>query len=1496
MNKTKRIGRQLLCLVVALVMVLTLIPRMPAGLAYAAAGDTPPHTKNVIDNQDGTFTISLDIVGESEKKPNNVNVIVIMDTSGSMTTQRMNAAKNAVNSLANSLYAYNTSDEPDTVEMALVRFATSSSVAQQPTNNTNTFRGAVNGLPNSGNGGTNWEAALQTAYNVDFGDEDQTFVVFVSDGNPTFRTTQNGWNDWSYQYQQYGTGQETQQNITRCYTTAVDDAQALATKVTPANFFTIGAFGNVDRMEQLTDDAGSDSSTNYYSAQDTAALNQAIADILAKIEMAGFADAEIDDGTTNQVETTSGDIAELLELVPNFQYYRSGGEYGTMQPWSDAPEAKIENGEVVWDLSEVGVLENGVRYTVTFDCYPSQYTYDTIAQLRNGDIEYSELDPEIQKYIVDNGGGSYSLRTNTNAGIKWDDTRDDEGRQNSSYTNPDPVKTDSSTLTATKTWEGGEADVDELEITVLMDGEPFHTATISKDSDPAWSTSSFISPGIIKNGEVLKGAEGHDFEFAELGDEQYHWEIDSPVVHPMLIDGELTMLVMVDDTHEAPSGAQTFTIGDNTYYVDDESAGLTATNHRRSNLNIKKVVTGEDAPEDATFPFELSVTNPKAPASEPTDDPDHNSDYWLWFSIYDTNAGKTVMDAEVSGTGLVGPDADGYYYLPSKNTVTVEMMDGWNLRFLNLPTGTTYTFTEEVAEGFAFGSAELTEGEDEDFIGGETTTGTIVETKTSYSVVYTNNYALTDLEITKVWEDGENQDGLRPTAEEFADMLTLSPAVEGKTATVVDNGDDTYTITYTGLPRYSNGEEVTYTVTEGTVEGYTTEEATVEDHGTITNEHTPEVIDVTVKKVWDDADNQDGIRPTSLVVTLSNGDTVTLNESNKWEGKITGLPKFADGEEIEYLWTEADVEGYELTSNVTEGTVTTLTNTHEPEQTEASVEKVWDDADDQDGMRPETLTVKLLADGEDTGKSVTLSEENNWTDTLDELDKYAAGKEITYTWDEGDIENYTLSKTEKDGTVTTLTNTHTPEMVVVEVEKVWDDADNQDGLRPDSVTIKLLADGEDTGKTVTLNEGNEWKAKFEDLDKYAKGEEIKYTVEETEVEGYEADVTGNASSDAEDAPIGYIVTNVHEPETLDITVEKVWEDADDQDGYRPDSITVSLLADGEDTGKTVSLSEANDWTNTFEGLYKYAVGKEGVEVVYTIDESDVPEEYTVAISGTVKDGFTVTNSHELEVVEVSVEKTWDDADDRDGIRPNSVTVTLLADGEEVDQEGITATVELNEKNGWKYTWTDLYKNAEGEEISYTVEEAEVEGYEAVITGDAENGYNIKNFHLAKPAKVMSDPPVKKVVKGNPSTAETFTFQMKAMTEGAPMPAGAKDGVLTMDITGAGEKEFGEMWFDKAGTYVYEISEVDTKAANYKYDSTVYTLTVDVKEVKDGTQVKLVKTETVEGGDGQIVFTNEYKEPEVKTGDTTIVMPYVVIGASALVLLLMLLFRTRKNRA
>ena len=1348
MNLLKRIGKLVACLALAFALTGTMMPGL-FDFSFADTGDTPPHTKNVTDNKDGTYTISLDIVGDSEKQPNNVNVIVIFDRSGSMNNTRMNAAKTAVNNLARSLFAYNTTDAPNTVQMALVDFATTAT-SRTPTNSYDTFRTQVNNL--SAGGGTNWEAALDEAGNVNFGDDDQTFVIFVSDGNPTFRNTRittdylprndnpnwsnSDWNTYrgdNYYYNSqgvYGLGSDNPSydnysptSMSRCYQAALPEAQAIVQDVGADHFFTIGAYGDVSRMQTLTTEAGAPAS-NFYNANDTAALNQALADILAKIEMMGIGDAEIDDGTTNQVITSSGKVT-LLELVPNFKYYRSGGDHGTMEQWTDAPEATIVDGEVIWDLSSVGVLENGVRYTVTFDCYPSQTTYDIIAQLKNGDIEYDSLDSEIKKYLVDNGGGSYSLRTNTNAGIKWDDTRDDEGRQTSSYVNPDPVKTDAETLTATKEWEGGDPDVNELEMTVLMDGEPFTSDTMSLAH--GWSIESFISIGIIKNGQVLSGAEGHDFKFAELGDEQFHWELDTPTVHPMLIDGTKTMLVMVDDKHPAPSGVDTYTINGKTYYADTEAAGLTAVNHRRSNLNLTKVVTGEDAPAGATFPFTLQVNNPKAPETEPTNDPKHESDYWLWFSIYDTKAGAAVMDATVSGTGLVGPDADGYYYLPSKNPITVQMKDGWNLRFLNLPSGTTYTFTEgTLPEGFAFNKSELTEGEDSTFSGAQTTTGKIEKTKTSYTVKYTNDYALTDLEITKVWEDADNQDGLRPaTLDAFAELLTLSPAVEGAAPEVTKKDDNTYTIKYTGLPRFNNGTEVEYTVTESAITGYTTTGSPAKDHGEITNSHTPAETEIDVEKIWKGPEG-DAVTVTLYADNKATDKTLTLNAGNGWKGTFENLPVNDAGTPIEYSVVEDGVTGVDtskyttsITGNAEKGFTITNTNT---EKTSITVDKIWDDASDQDRVRPETLTLTLTPAVEGATPAITQSEDGNtWTYTWTGLPKYK---------DNGDLIEYEVSEeTVPDGYDCTgspaadkgeITNSYTPAETEIDVEKIWK------GPEGDAVTVTLYADNKATDKTLTLNAGNGWKGTFENLPVNDAGTPIEYSVVEDGVTGvdtskYTTSITGNAEK-------GFTITNTNTEKTS-ITVDKIWDDASDQDRVRPETLTLTLTPAVEGATPAITQSEdGNTWTYTWTGLPKYKDNGDLIE--YEVSEETVPDGYDCTGSPAADKG-EITNSYTPAETEATVKKVWNDADNQDGKRPESLTVTL--------SDGKTAT--LNEENGWEATITKLPKYKDGEEIEYTWTEAGLpDGYELSGTSTSGTVTTLTNKH--EPEKV--DVSVKKV--------------------------------------------------------------------------------------------------------------------------------------------------------
>ena len=276
-----------------------------------------------------------------------------------------------------------------------------------------------------------------------------------------------------------------------------------------------------------------------------------------------------------------------------------------------------------------------------------------------------------------------------------------------------------------------------------------------------------------------------------------------------------------------------------------------------------------------------------------------------------------------------------------------------------------------------------------------------------------------DVSGTKTWDDADDQDGKRP------DSITINLLADGeKVDSVTVTEDDDWKFEFIGVPKYNDDfEEIEYTVTEETVDGYETE---ITDFD-VTNTHDPEKVDVSVAKVWEDNDDQDGKRPDSITVTLSNGDKVTLNEDNDWTATITGLPKYEKGEEIEYTWTEASVDGYELTDTKVEEYLTTLTNTHEPEVTKVDVTKVWTDADDKDGIRPDSVTINLLADGKDTGASVTLNEGNSWKGSFINLPKYADGKEIEYTISEVTVEGYTTTISGSASSGFTVTNVHVPE-------------------------------------------------------------------------------------------------------------------------------------------------------------------------------------------------------------------------------------------------------------------------------------------------------------------------------------------------------------------------------------------------------------------------------------------------------------------------------------
>lgn len=491
--------------------------------------------------------------------------------------------------------------------------------------------------------------------------------------------------------------------------------------------------------------------------------------------------------------------------------------------------------------------------------------------------------------------------------------------------------------------------------------------------------------------------------------------------------------------------------------------------------------------------------------------------------------------------------------------------------------------------------------------------------KEAKDLVFTNKYtpAKTEVPVKKVWNDKENQDGKRSTS--ITVKLLADGQDTGKRLKLTEaNG---WAGKFTELDADKGGTPIKYTVEEETaVKGYTTEVTGDATTGfTITNSYTPETVDITATKNWDDANNQDGKRPTKITINLlADGQKVDSKEvqaapDGTWTAKFEKLAKYKAGKEIKYTVTEEKVSEYE--SSITDFNIT---NKYTPKTIEYKVTKVWNDANNQDGKRPDSVTVQLYKQVGDAdpvaveGKKMTLTakdktDENTWVASFTNLPKYEAGKEIKYSIKEVDVPaGYKASVT---GQV--VTNTHTPETVVISGTKVWKDNNNQDGKRTKTVKVQIL-NGDKVVQEIEVSEETGWKFESKELPKYENGKEIKYTVKEVVVEEYTTTVE-------KDKDGKYTITNTHTPEKTSVKGTKTWNDAENKDGIRPKTITVKLLANGEDTGKTATASEATGWKYEFTDLDRYQDGK---LIDYSVEEVGIPDGYTAKVTG-----FNITNTH-----------------------------------------------------------------------------------------------------------------------------------------------------------------------------------------------------------------------------------------------------------------------------
>lgn len=420
------------------------------------------------------------------------------------------------------------------------------------------------------------------------------------------------------------------------------------------------------------------------------------------------------------------------------------------------------------------------------------------------------------------------------------------------------------------------------------------------------------------------------------------------------------------------------------------------------------------------------------------------------------------------------------------------------------------------------------------------------------------------------------------------------------------------------------------------------------------------------------------------------------------------------------------------------------------------VTKVWDEDNATQALRrPDSINFVLVAG--DKATDIKLENQTVNKDFSIKEQEYSFGTVPKYDENGNPIEYDVIEEEVNDGdllfyestpetpvvdangnTSVTITNTFTLKNIPdnnktpIEVTKVWDDNDNYADKRTD---VTLTVTGNNKSENVELSESNAlkedantWKDTV-DMDKYTTdGVEITYTVSEEDVpDFYEVSYNQDALT----------VTNtfVGSNETVDIKVNKVWDDNETQAERRPTSINFTLTktvkdpASGEDIQAVV---ETKKMTDTSKDGYVEFTNKPKYDDKADIIDYNVTESETTSSTGEnfynssvseepEKDGiieFTVKNTFTLENIlngnktDVTLTKIWDDEGHTDK-RPTEVIfdVSGMNGDTEVGMEDVELNATNDEDPSTPNEWTETvslqkYDN-NGQLIEYFAEEQDI---------------------------------------------------------------------------------------------------------------------------------------------------------------------------------------------
>lgn len=472
-----------------------------------------------------------------------------------------------------------------------------------------------------------------------------------------------------------------------------------------------------------------------------------------------------------------------------------------------------------------------------------------------------------------------------------------------------------------------------------------------------------------------------------------------------------------------------------------------------------------------------------------------------------------------------------------------------------------------------------------------------------------------------------------------------------------------------------------------------------------------------------------------------------------------------------------------------------------------------------------------------------------WLEETAAPDGYQTMSPITITVGADGVVTVNGHNVNKDG-IGQVQALDAPKTTNLTVNKVWNDSNDQDGKRR-TVTFdlyrKLAGEADYTkmdgqSRDINVNAGDS-AAYWFDLPVMVDGKQAEYkAVEATAIDGYTAQCTDPASA-VDSSGMVMTCTNTHAPETTSLGVNKRWNDADNQDRSRPDSITVHLVKNGVKTNQSATLNAANNWSNA-DAFTNLPVYENGMKITYGVQE-DVPSGYTVTTDGVDKNhDITLTNTHHP-----NNKKVWFSKQSLGGQELAGATMRL------------TGTLDDTTKTFAAQTWTsdDSQQSFTLEPGTYTLTETKAPaGYTKAddIVFRVDTGTDGKlqvRIRQSDCSYVAADDSLITMVDAY--QPHRVAIAKNSLTDGITNIAGA-----TMSVTGRtldGKSVNSITWTTKQGQSqqldlqpgTYTLSETNPPAGYTKADDITFSvdingkITVDGKTQTDGTLTMVDKPDT-----------------------------------------------------